>query len=157
VADNDQSDRGGRDPEGRSREAHPGGSPSRGPNADPGGEVEPGGLVAPYDDRSKGGDPSGGGASVSRQMESTKTANDGATASPADEQPVTDDQMTAGEPETPLGVGESISRRGEDMSDDDGKEAGRHDMGTKGESGRPVGMSDERDQSGVDPGGTRGG
>jgi hypothetical protein len=54
-------------------------------------------------------------------------------------------------PETPLGVGESLSRRGEDAAEDDDKEAGRDDAGIEGESRRPTGTSDSRDVTGVDP------
>jgi hypothetical protein len=49
-----------------------------------------------------------------------------------------------------LGVGESLSRRGEDV--DKENEEGRDDAGTKGASDRPVGTSDERDATSVDPG-----
>jgi hypothetical protein len=51
----------------------------------------------------------------------------------------------------PEGVGESTSRRGEDVSGPGG-EAGRHDTGTRGQSQRPVGESTERDSTAVDPG-----
>ena len=50
-----------------------------------------------------------------------------------------------------LGVGESVSRRGEDVDKQEDEE-GRHDAGTKGASDRPVGTSDERDETSVDPG-----
>lgn len=145
----------GRDPEGGSRSVQPGGSPSRGPNPDPGGETEPGGLVPPYDERTSG---SGDGPasderaeSVGRQLAETKTGPSGATSSPADEQPVSEDQVTDTEPDSPKGVGKSTSRRGEDIKDHEGKESGRREAGTKGESERPVGVSDERDSSAVDP------
>ncbi len=50
----------------------------------------------------------------------------------------------------PEGVGESISRRGEDVVGDDGKEAGRSEEGTDDrEAQRPVGSSDNRDQTGI--------
>ncbi len=49
------------------------------------------------------------------------------------------------------GVGESQTRRGEDMKGDEGKESGREDAGTKGTSERPVGTSTARDVTGVDP------
>ncbi len=49
----------------------------------------------------------------------------------------------------PEGVGESASRRAEDIRDDDGQDAGRHDEGTKGESDRPEGSSDDRDRTGI--------
>ncbi len=48
-------------------------------------------------------------------------------------------------------VGDQDSRRGEDVSDEEGKEAGRDDAGTQGPTGRPVGTSDARDSTGVDP------
>jgi len=145
----------GRDPQGGSRSAQPGGSPSRGPNPDPGGETEEGGLVPPYDDRTSG---AGDGPasqeraeSVERQLAETKTGPAGQTASPADEQPVSPDQVTDNEPESPKGVGQSANRRGEDMGGHEGKEAGRDEAGTKGESERPVGTSDDRDTTAVDP------
>jgi len=141
----------GRDPEGGARSVQPGGRTSQGPNPDPGGEEEPGGLVPPYEGRTSAetsNDESA--ASVGRQLADTKTGPPGATASPADEQPVSEDQVTDEVPESPLGVGESINRRGEDVADAEG-EAGRDDAGTKGESQRPVGTSDGRDSSSVDP------
>ena len=51
---------------------------------------------------------------------------------------------------TPLGVGESINRRGEDVARQ-GDEEGREDVGTQGASDRPVGVSDERASTSVDP------
>ncbi|HET6751539.1 MAG TPA: hypothetical protein VFL71_20020 [Actinomycetes bacterium] len=50
-----------------------------------------------------------------------------------------------------LGVGESLSRRGEDVDKQEDEE-GRDDAGIKGASDRPVGTSDERDATSVDPG-----
>jgi hypothetical protein len=55
-----------------------------------------------------------------------------------------------------LGVGESITRRGEDV-DRQEDEPGRDDAGTKGPSDRPVGTSDERDSTSVDPNDTESG
>lgn len=144
----------GRDPEGTNRGVQPGGSPSRGPNPDPGGKEEAGGLVPPYDDRTGGTDsPSSKdrAESVERQLAETKTGQPGQTASPADEQPVKAGEVTGEAPDSPKGVGKSTTRSGEDVVDDEGKEPGRHDAGTKGESQRPVGKSDERDSSAVDP------
>ncbi len=46
-------------------------------------------------------------------------------------------------------VGESTTRRGEDVMDDDGKEPGRKDTGTT-DTGRPTGTSTERDATGID-------
>jgi hypothetical protein len=50
-----------------------------------------------------------------------------------------------------LGVGESLSSRGEDVDEQEDEE-GRDDAGTKGASDRPAGTSDERDATSVDPG-----
>ncbi len=47
-------------------------------------------------------------------------------------------------------VGESTTRRGEDVIDKDGKEAGREDTGTEGPTDRPTGTSTERDATGID-------
>lgn len=48
----------------------------------------------------------------------------------------------------PLICCESMTRGGEDVSDEDGKEAGRHDQGTEGLADRPV-TSDSRDTTGI--------
>lgn len=144
----------GRDPQGGSSDVHPGGRSAQGPNPDPGGEEEPGGLVPPYDGRTTGADTPSlkeRAESVERQLAETKTGSPGATASPADEQPVGADEVTDEEPGSAKGVGESTTRRGEDMGDDEGTEKGRHDAGTQGKSQRPVGVSDERDTTSVDP------
>lgn len=148
----------GRDPESADVSAHGGGRTSQGPNPDPGGEIEPGGLLPPYEDRSAGSEGGSEGASldaraesVERQMAGAKTSPSGQTSSPADEQPVSEDEVTDEVPDSPMGVGKSASRSGEDMADHDGKEAGRRDVGTQGESGRPVGTSDERDAGAIDP------
>lgn len=42
---------------------------------------------------------------------------------------------------SPLGVAESVTRRGEDVIKGEGKEPGRKDIGTSGEAQRPVGAS----------------
>ena len=63
-----------------------------------------------------------------------------------DESEVTDE-----EPDSPQGVGESVTRRGEDVVKDEGKEPGRHDAGVELPSERPVGTSTPRDTTGVDP------
>ncbi len=145
----------GRDPEGRFREAQGGGGTSRGPNADPGGDIEPGGLVPPYEGRTTGrGDSESteaSASSVERQLGGVTRGGAGQTASPADESPVDPSEVTDRVPETPLGVGESINRRGEDIADDEGKESGRDDAGTQGASDRPVGTSTPRDASTVNP------
>jgi hypothetical protein len=55
------------------------------------------------------------------------------------------------DPSSPHGVGESIGRRGEQMADSEGKEAGREEKGAKGKAQRPTGTSDSRDATSVDP------
>ena len=142
------------DPQGGHSDVQGGGRSSRGPNPDPGGKVEPGGLVPPYEGRTTGPDsPSSKerAESVKEQLAETKTGRPGATASPADEQPAREDQVSDETPASPKGVGHSETRRGEDIVEDEGKEPGRHDAGTKGESERPVGTSDERDVTGINP------
>jgi hypothetical protein len=54
----------------------------------------------------------------------------------------------SGPDQAPEGVGESISRRGEDVKKQEGEE-GRTDQGTKGKSERPYGTSDTDDDTGV--------
>jgi hypothetical protein len=88
---------------------------------------------------------------VEEQLAESKTGRPGATESPADEQPVHPDEVTDEVPDSPAGVGTSANRSGEDIVEDESKEAGRHDVGTQGESDRPVGVSDERDTTGIDP------
>ena len=46
-------------------------------------------------------------------------------------------------------VGESITRRAENVAED--KEPGRQDTGTEGKANRPTGTSTARDATGVDP------
>lgn len=145
----------GRDPEGQFREAQGGGSASRGPNPDPGGAVTPGGLVPPYEDRTgeRGTSASAKALtdSVESQLAETTTGKHGQTASPANESPVEPDEVTHEVPDSPLGVGESMSRRGEDVAEYEGKEPGRVDAGVEDEAARPTGTSDARDTTGVDP------
>jgi hypothetical protein len=54
-------------------------------------------------------------------------------------------------PDYPEDVGESTTRRGEDVAAEEGKEPGRYDSGTQGESERPYGGSTARASTGVDP------
>ena len=121
-------------------------------------------AVPPYEGRSKGkGDLSDElTGTVERQLAETKTGRPGATASPADEQPVRPGEVASGsagagqqsatdtQATTPHGVGTSTTRRGEDVVREDGKD-GRYDTGTQGESQRPTGRSTARDSTGVDP------
>lgn len=122
----------------------------QGPNPSPGGKIEPGGELPPYDGRTTDdSDPSGSGASVDRQLAETKAANADQTASPAVESPVSEDELTDKEPESPKGVGTSNQTGAEDIAERDGKESGREDTGTNA-AGRPTGTSDERDDSSLE-------
>ncbi|MGI8662149.1 MAG: hypothetical protein ACR2LQ_02935 [Acidimicrobiales bacterium] len=126
---------------------------SRGPNPAPGGEtdVEDRGIP-PYEGRTGTEGNSGNEelrASVERQMVGAQSGTAGQTASPAVESPAREDELTDDEPEVAKGVGESVGRRGEEMSDHDGKEAGREDTGDHPDSGRPTGTSTARDDTGV--------
>ncbi len=87
--------------------------------------------------------------SVSRQLADSKPGTAGQTASPAEESPVSADEVTDEEPDTAHGVGESTARQGNEMVDKDGKEAGREDTGPSGGTGRESGTSDKRDASGA--------
>ncbi len=123
-------------------------------------------LVPPDEGRSTGrGDDDISEAltgTVERQLADTKTGNPGATSSPAQESPVRGDEVARGsagagdqtatraDASTPLDVGTSTTRRGEDVVEEDGED-GRFRTGTKGESERPVGESTARDSTGIDP------
>lgn len=49
------------------------------------------------------------------------------------------------------GVGDSMTRHGEDVIKEEGPEAGRIDEGTQGPTNRPVGSNTGRFSTGVDP------
>jgi hypothetical protein len=51
----------------------------------------------------------------------------------------------------PEHVGESDLRRGEEIQEHDGKEAGRYDTAKKGKTKRSTGRSTPRDQTGISP------
>lgn len=122
--------------------------------------------VPPYEGRSKGRGSDDISeeltGTVERQLTETKTGRPGATASPAAESPVRSEEVATGsggagdqtafnaEASTPLDVGTSTTRRGEDVVEDDGED-GRFRTGTQGESQRPVGESTAKDSTGIDP------
>ena len=87
----------GRDPEGTHRETSPGGRSSRGPNADPGGDIDLGGLVPPYEGRTRARGESDLSdeltGSVARAYGDAKGGGAGQTASPAVESPVRDEEV----------------------------------------------------------------
>ncbi|MDQ6726300.1 MAG: hypothetical protein M3066_09095 [Actinomycetota bacterium] len=122
--------------------------------------------IPPYEGRTTGRSDDGTGdaltRTVARQMAETKTGRPGATASPAKESPVRAEEVGGGtggageqtatstDASTPLGVGTSTTRRGEDVVGDDG-EQDRHATGTQGRTQRPVGESTPRESTGIDP------
>lgn len=113
-----------------------------GPNPAPGGEIDTAGsAVPPYEDRSSG----------------SNERREGTARAMGDEPPLREPNEPAGADDTDLGqapddVGESVSRRGEDVVKDEGKEAGRVETGThEAPSNRPTGESTDRDRTSVDP------
>lgn len=114
----------------KSHQESPGGSSSRGPEYGTGNEPD-GGLIPPYDDLR--GDNTGEGAEATRKaFDASHAGEPGPGAVESDEER---SGMSATEmnPEPALGVGKSSGGRAEDLAPD------RDDVGTKSESGRPVG------------------
>ena len=60
------------------------------------------------------------------------------------------DSDTDMHPDGPHGTGDSENRSAEDVAGGE-QEAGRHNTGTDGQSGRPTGESTMRDSTSVDP------
>ncbi len=99
-------------------------------------------AIPPYDDRSTGDAEVAAG--VPRAMGSEEPLEE-----PVQPGPDGPQDGEEGQP-PPAGVGESISRGGEDIQDREGKEAGRFDTGTDDSpADRPTGEADQRDQTGV--------
>jgi hypothetical protein len=116
---------------------------SRGPNPNPGGEIDTSGsTVPPYDDRSGGNEDASEG--TRRAMGSEPAVHD--PVQPGSEDDARDE--TSKDDLPPTGVGESTTRRGEDVGD--GDEAGRYETETSG-ADRPTGESSLRDRTSVDP------
>lgn len=130
-----------------------GGDYREGPNPAPGGRLDlDQDRVPPYEGRNtgRGSDESGTGESVTRQLEDTTGAGaHRGTTSPAQESPAREDELATSAAQSPMGVGESASRRGEHVTEQEGKERGRKDTGPQGATGRPSGTSDESDITGV--------
>src|SRR4029450_703729 len=108
----------------------------------PAGEQEPGGLVPPYEGRQtemKDG--------YEEHTEKVFHGADGVEPRPGRVTPAEEPEgvgPTDPEAESPLGVGESINRRDEDVIKQEGHEEGRDHAGAKGPTDRPHGVSDER-------------
>ena len=112
------------------------------------GEQEPGGLVPPYEGRQTEAR-EGHDEHMDKVFDRVDDVPSGPGREISDEEregvPPTDTEATS-----PLGVGVSMTRRGEDV-DKQEAEPGRDDAGTKGPADRPVGVSDERASTSVDP------
>jgi hypothetical protein len=125
-----------------------------GPRPKSGGEQEPGGLVPPYDGRQTE-------MKDSYEQHTEKVFHGADDVPPGPGRVISDEERdgvppTDTEAESPLGVGVSMTRRGEDVAKQE-DEPGREDTGTKGPSDRPVGVSDERASTAVDPNETESG
>jgi hypothetical protein len=113
----------------------------------PAGEQEPGGLVPPYEGRQT--------EMKDGYEEHTEKVFHGADdVEPGPGREISDEERegvppTDTEAESPLGVGVSMTRRGEDVAKQE-DEPGREDTGTRGPTDRPVGVSDDRASTSVD-------
>jgi hypothetical protein len=113
----------------------------------PAGEQEPGGLVPPYEGRQtemKDG----------YEQHTEKVFHGADDVEPGPGREVSDEERegvpaTDTEAESPLGVGVSMTRRGEDV-DKQEDEPGREDTGTRGPTDRPTGVADGRASTSVD-------
>lgn len=117
-----------------------------GTNPNPGGDIDTGdSAIPPYEGRSTGSD---------ERYKGTLRAMGDEPPLREPNQPQSSDRedLDQRDLQAPDGVGESLSRRGEDVVEDDGKEAGRVDTGThEGPTDRPTGESTSRDRTSVDP------
>jgi hypothetical protein len=119
-----------------------------GPNPAPGGTVDTGdSLVPPYEGRSDGED------RTEEQKQRSEDVGRALTGQEALKEPTQPSSSAEGQQEgkmAPSGVGESVTRSGERVVGEEGKEPGRQDTGQDA-SGRPTGTSTARDKSTVDP------
>ncbi len=131
-----------------------GASTDLGPRPRPGGERDVDAPVPPYDGRQTE-------MKESYDRHTEKVFHGADDVEPGPGRVISDEERdgvppTDTEAESPLGVGVSMTRRGEDV-DKQEDEPGREDTGTKGPSDRPVGVSDERASTAVDPNETESG
>src|SRR5919107_3859232 len=140
---NEQDDKDREEPQPSSQ----GASTDLGPRPSSGGEQEPGGLVPPYEGRQTE-------MKDSYEEHTEKVFHGADDVPPGPGREISDEERegvppTDTEAESPLGVGVSMTRRGEDVHKQE-DEPGRDDTGTKGPSDRPVGTSDSRASTAVD-------
>ena len=113
----------------------------------PAGEQDPGGPVPPYEGRQtemKDG----------YEQHTEKVFHGADDVEPGPGREISDEERegvsaTDTEADSPLGVGVSMTRRGEDIARQEDEE-GREDAGTRGPTDRPAGVSDERASTSVD-------
>jgi hypothetical protein len=120
----------------------------------PAGEQDPGGLVPPYEGRQTE-------MKDTYEEHAEKVFHGADEVEPGPGRQISDEERegvppTDTEAESPLGVGVSMTRRGEDVHKQE-DEPGRDDTGTRGASDRPTGVSDERASTSVDPNETESG
>ena len=113
----------------------------------PAGEQEPGGLVPPYEDRQTE-------MRDGYEEHAEKVFHGADDVEPGPGREISDEERegvppTDTEAESPLGVGVSMTRRGEDVARQE-DEPGREDTGTRGPTDRPAGVSDDRASTSVD-------
>jgi hypothetical protein len=125
-----------------------GASTDLGPRPSPGGEQEPGGLVPPYEGRQTE-------MREGYEEHTEKAFHRADEVPPGPGRVISDEEResvppTDSEATSPLGVGESINRGGEDVAREEDEE-GREHAGTRGPTDRPAGVSDERAATSVDP------
>ena len=124
-----------------------GASTDLGPRPQPGGEREVDAPVPPYEGRQTEMK-----ESYDRHTEKAFHGADDVPPGPGRE--ISDEERdgvpaTDTEAESPLGVGVSMTRRGEEVQKQE-DEPGREHAGTKGASDRPAGVSDSRSSTGID-------
>jgi hypothetical protein len=120
----------------------------------PAGEQEPGGLAPPYEGRQTE-------MKDDYEQHVEQVFHGADDVEPGPGRVISDEEREGVDPtdteaESPLGVGVSMTRRGEDVHKQE-DEPGREDTGTKGPSDRPHGTSDERASTSVDPNETESG
>ncbi len=131
-----------------------GASTDLGPRPKPGGERDVDAPVPPYDGRQTE-------MKDSYDRHTEKVFSGAGDVPPGPGREISDEERdgvppTDTEAESPLGVGVSMTRRGEDVARQEDEE-GRDDTGTKGPTDRPTGVSDERASTSVDPSETESG
>lgn len=131
------------DPSSAPKDDRLGNNDNRGANPGPGGEADTeGSAVPPYEGRTTSRDEPAEGTARAWGSEppAKEPAHPGSGETPADAEPA------------PEGVGESTTRRGEDVVKQEGKEAGRQETGThEAPSDRPTGTSEPRDATALKP------